>query len=135
MRPRFPQISPIISIVFNMLIIRVGLAHDSSLGASGSHGWSTAMMSDRGSHLRRRLDGTFEMKDLSVEITQVVEDDSQFGRDQELAPEALELGSPTDSCPPSEWKGGPLDQSHDEFPRQSAYSSLGSEKAANDGIV
>ena len=84
------QISPIISIVFNMLIIRIGLANDRSLGTSGTtnggggvgvgSGWGPAMTDRSGSAaVRRRADGTFEMRDLKVEITQVVEHDAEYG--------------------------------------------------------
>ncbi|EJF58020.1 hypothetical protein DICSQDRAFT_26406, partial [Dichomitus squalens LYAD-421 SS1] len=41
------MICPIISIVFNMLIIRVDLAHKSSSSTSGSNSLETAVMSDR----------------------------------------------------------------------------------------
>ncbi|TBU45887.1 hypothetical protein BD309DRAFT_955294 [Dichomitus squalens] len=112
------MISPIISIVFNMLIIRVGLAHDSSFGTSGTNGWGTAMMSDRGSHLRRRLEGTFEMKDLRVEITQVVEEDFQYEREQELDADALGPGTPMDSLPPTDLKGEPLEPKRAESLRE-----------------
>ncbi|KAM5540155.1 hypothetical protein V8D89_006295 [Ganoderma adspersum] len=86
------MISPIISIVFNMLIIRIGLAHDRSLGTSGAtsnggvvpSGWVAAGATDHRSAnpavaMRRRADGTFEMRDLKVEITQVVEHDGEYG--------------------------------------------------------
>ncbi|EJF62607.1 hypothetical protein DICSQDRAFT_57684 [Dichomitus squalens LYAD-421 SS1] len=129
------MISPIISIVFNMLIIRVGLAHDSSFGTSGTNGWGTAMMSDRGSHLRRRLEGTFEMKDLRVEITQVVEEDFQYEREQELDADALGPGTPMDSLPPTDLKGEPLEPKRAESLREPGYSGLCSEKAENEAIV
>ena len=83
------QISPIISIVFNMLIIRIGLARDPSFGSSSANnpsisasGWAGAF-ADRsrsvvGGGRRRGPDGSFEMRDLKVEITQVVEDDADY---------------------------------------------------------
>lgn len=77
------QISPIISIVFNMLIIRIGLASDRSFLAAGSNTaqgtWAAAASAsivDRA--VRRRTDGTYAMKDLKVEITQVIENDSEY---------------------------------------------------------
>ncbi len=77
------QISPIISIVFNMLIIRIGLASDRSfLGAASNTAQGTwaaaasASIVDRA--VRRRTDGTYAMKDLKVEITQVIEHDSEY---------------------------------------------------------
>ncbi|KAJ8497015.1 hypothetical protein ONZ51_g764 [Trametes cubensis] len=84
------MISPIISIVFNMLIIRMGIASDRSIfGASTNPGtWAaTGVSVERsggppgvavGMGMRRRPDGTYEMKDLKVEITQVIEDDSDY---------------------------------------------------------
>ncbi|KAM5540165.1 hypothetical protein V8D89_006305 [Ganoderma adspersum] len=82
------MISPIISIVFNMLIIRIGLAKDSSFASSGTNnagisasGWAGAFAnrthSGSAAVARRRADGSFEMRDLKVEITQVVEDDAE----------------------------------------------------------
>lgn len=77
------QISPIISIVFNMLIIRIGLASDRSFLAAASNTaqgtWAaaaSASIADRA--VRRRTDGTYAMKDLKVEITQVIENDSEY---------------------------------------------------------
>ncbi|KAI0702357.1 hypothetical protein C8T65DRAFT_579278 [Cerioporus squamosus] len=71
-------ISPIISIVFNMLIIRVGMASELSQTAPSQGTWAAALSERTG--LRRRLDGTFEMKDLEVKITRVVENDSEYER-------------------------------------------------------
>ncbi|KAI8977818.1 hypothetical protein BD414DRAFT_445877 [Trametes punicea] len=92
------MISPIISIVYNMLIIRMGLAGDRAIfgngggglgggtgtaglpwqaGTSGS-GWG-GERSGAGLTVRRRADGSrYEMTDLKVEITQVIEDDSEY---------------------------------------------------------
>ncbi|KAI0773176.1 hypothetical protein BD413DRAFT_656572 [Trametes elegans] len=91
------MISPIISIVFNMLIIRMGIASDRSVLAAATYpgSWGGAGSLERGSGggggvggagvggvggavVRRRADGTYEMKDLKVEITQVIEDDSEY---------------------------------------------------------
>ncbi|KAH9933985.1 uncharacterized protein BXZ73DRAFT_45914 [Epithele typhae] len=72
------MISPIISIVFYMLIIRVGLAGErarSSNNDSSTHRNTTWPSSGRGA---RRTDGSYVMQDLKVEITQVIEDDSDF---------------------------------------------------------
>ncbi|KAI0643304.1 hypothetical protein C8Q79DRAFT_1012601 [Trametes meyenii] len=75
------MISPIISIVFNMLIIRIGMANDRTLLGTSTNqsAWAAAAVSvERASAARRRADGTYEMKDLKVEITQVIEDDSDY---------------------------------------------------------
>ena len=61
-----------------MLIIRVGMASELSQPAPSQGTWAAAVSERSG--LRRRLDGTFEMKDLEVKITQVVEDDSEYER-------------------------------------------------------
>ena len=61
-----------------MLIIRVGMASELSQPAQSQGTWAAAVSERSG--LRRRLDGTFEMKDLEVKITQVVEDDSAYER-------------------------------------------------------
>ncbi|OSC98609.1 hypothetical protein PYCCODRAFT_1447350 [Trametes coccinea BRFM310] len=87
------MISPIISIVFNMLIIRMGLAGDRTVfgastsataalpwqaGTSGS-GWATDRSGVGAVAIRRRTgEPRYEMKDLKVEITQVIEDDSEY---------------------------------------------------------
>ncbi|KAI9058981.1 hypothetical protein FKP32DRAFT_1614473 [Trametes sanguinea] len=87
------MISPIISIVFNMLIIRMGLAGDRTVfgastsataalpwqaGTSGS-GWATDRSGGGAVAIRRRTgEPRYEMKDLKVEITQVIEDDSDY---------------------------------------------------------
>ncbi|KAI0325773.1 hypothetical protein GY45DRAFT_1260319 [Cubamyces sp. BRFM 1775] len=84
------MISPIISIVFNMLIIRMGLSGDRSIFGANTNPstWAaTGVSVERsggpagvavGMGMRRRPDGTFEMQDLKVEITQVIEDDSDY---------------------------------------------------------
>ncbi|KAH9895889.1 hypothetical protein C8Q73DRAFT_456158 [Cubamyces lactineus] len=84
------MISPIISIVYNMLIIRMGIASDRSIFGAGTNPgtWAaTGVSVERsggpvgvgvGMGMRRRPDGTYEMKDLKVEITQVIEDDSDY---------------------------------------------------------
>ncbi|KAI0700197.1 hypothetical protein BC835DRAFT_1221431, partial [Cytidiella melzeri] len=85
------MISPIISIVYNMIIIRVGLTSDRILGgssASGAHESGSAPSSPRTErHARRsngegpvhlgwfRGSGGHEMKSLAVEITQYSETD------------------------------------------------------------
>ncbi|KAI0370681.1 hypothetical protein BV20DRAFT_1071393 [Pilatotrama ljubarskyi] len=73
-------ISPIISIVFNMLIIRMRLASDRSLfgGATNQATWGAASASIERNGIRRRPDGTYEMHDFKVEITQVIENDSEY---------------------------------------------------------
>ncbi|KAI0821754.1 hypothetical protein BC628DRAFT_1393411 [Trametes gibbosa] len=82
-------ISPIISIVFNMLIIRIGLASDRSflgVAAAGVTGSTQATWAAAGSAptsidrtaARRRTDATYAMKDLKVEITQVIENDAEY---------------------------------------------------------
>ncbi|PIL34446.1 hypothetical protein GSI_03222 [Ganoderma sinense ZZ0214-1] len=105
------MISPIISIVFNMLIIRIGLANDRSLGTSGATSNGAAVSSaawgagatDRSAHpgsgavMRRRADGTFEMRDLKVEITQVVEHDGEYG--SELAASDADVESDVKRIP------------------------------------
>ena len=62
-----------------MLIIRVGIATDRSLNGGGTTNqgtsWAAGAVSDRS---RRRQDGSYAMKDLKVEITQVVEDDADY---------------------------------------------------------
>ena len=75
-----------------MLIIPIGLARDPSFGSSGANnpsisasGWAGAF-ADRsrsvvGGGRRRGPDGSFEMRDLKVEITQVVEHDGEYGSD------------------------------------------------------
>ncbi|KAI0755811.1 hypothetical protein C8Q74DRAFT_324079 [Fomes fomentarius] len=85
------MISPIISIVFNMLIIRVGLASERSLGGTTTTPqgtWAAAVSSSsQRSGPRRRHHGigmgigasfAMQMQDLKVEITQVVEEDSDY---------------------------------------------------------
>ena len=82
-----------------MLIIRIGLANDRSLGTSGATSNGAIVPSAWGAGvavggatdhrsaanpavaMRRRADGTFEMRDLKVEITQVVEHDGEYGSD------------------------------------------------------
>ncbi|KAI0354371.1 hypothetical protein OH77DRAFT_1521667 [Trametes cingulata] len=73
-------ISPIISIVFNMLIIRMRLASDRSLfgGNTNQPTWGAASASIERNGVRRRPDGTYEMRDFKVEITQVIENDSEY---------------------------------------------------------
>ena len=66
-----------------MLIIRVGIVSERSMGGGtnpgGTSGWAAAVTSERsGVGVRRRQDGSYAMKDLKVEITQVVEDDSEY---------------------------------------------------------
>ena len=67
-----------------MLIIRVGIASERSFGggASGTNQgtWAAAVASERAG-LRRRQDSSYALKDLKVEITQVVEHDGEYGSD------------------------------------------------------
>ncbi|KAI0632706.1 hypothetical protein C8Q77DRAFT_1262323 [Trametes polyzona] len=92
------MISPIISIVFNMLIIRVGLASERNALAAAADGtthgtWAAAgtgsgsgagsvdrvvIAAAAAAGVRRRADGTLGMRDLKVEITQVIENDSEY---------------------------------------------------------
>ncbi|KAI0631505.1 hypothetical protein C8Q77DRAFT_141002 [Trametes polyzona] len=80
------MISPIISIVFNMLIIRIGLASGRSILALSTEAtqptWvaagSAPTDTSRIAVSRRRQDGTYAMKDLKVEITQVIENDADY---------------------------------------------------------
>ncbi|KAI0739381.1 hypothetical protein C8Q80DRAFT_1111581 [Daedaleopsis nitida] len=90
-------ISPIISIVFNMLIIRIGIASERSFGGGASDTnqgtWAAAVASERVG-LRRRQDSSYALKDLKVEITQVVEDDSEYMRSPQDADTDADAGSP-----------------------------------------
>ncbi|KAI1782852.1 hypothetical protein LXA43DRAFT_386938 [Ganoderma leucocontextum] len=81
------MISPIIAIVFNMLIIRIGLAKHPSFPSSGMNNagvsasdWAAALAErSHSGGVRRRQDGSLEMRDLKVEITQVIERETEYG--------------------------------------------------------
>ncbi|EJC99742.1 uncharacterized protein FOMMEDRAFT_170331 [Fomitiporia mediterranea MF3/22] len=81
------MVSPIISIVFNLLIIRVAFASDRSLPVVGStiHQGTTVELSggeNRSSRLRRlRPSPSNQMKSLTVEITQFFETDVDASSD------------------------------------------------------
>ncbi|KAI1782844.1 hypothetical protein LXA43DRAFT_1137185 [Ganoderma leucocontextum] len=127
------MISPIISIVFNMLIIRIGLANDRSLGTSGTtngvaSGWG-AVVSDRSANpaVRRRPDGTFAMRDLKVEITQVVENDAEYAH--ELAASGADMKGAPVSLTRADVEAEPLDLEVGED--ESSRGSFGPGKAVD----
>ena len=74
------QISPIISIVFNMITVRVGIASERRLPAIGTIAYQTAVESsddhvDRQARGRRENAG-YEMKSITVEISRFLETDA-----------------------------------------------------------
>ena len=95
-----------------MLIIRIGIANDRLYGVSntgGTNQGSSWRDASRAASKRRRTDGSYVMQDLKVEITQVVEDDSQFGP---RSPRSYIDSADADGD--FELKGDPLDIDDDE---------------------
>ncbi|KAI0325767.1 hypothetical protein GY45DRAFT_202969 [Cubamyces sp. BRFM 1775] len=97
------MISPIICIVFNMIIVRIGLAADGALlpeptkpvpppGQAESNIMPTVRRM-----IRRQTERDLEMKDINitVEIAQFVHDDSESRISQEDGPKSDRIGSPS----------------------------------------
>ena len=112
-----------------MLIIRIGIANDRVYGVSntgGTNQGSSWRDASRAASKRRRTDGSYVMQDLKVEITQVVEDDSQFGP---RSPRSYIDSADADGD--FELKGDPLAVDDDHSARRGPWRGAGSRSHAS----
>ncbi|KAI0655014.1 hypothetical protein C8Q70DRAFT_457848 [Cubamyces menziesii] len=88
-------LSPIISIVFNMIIVRIGLASDRRIVRAGPttvtqlSSFAAAVPAEARARRRGTLDTSYELKDITVDITQFLETTSGFAQDDD--PESTNL--------------------------------------------
>ncbi|KAI0660236.1 hypothetical protein C8Q70DRAFT_82925 [Cubamyces menziesii] len=97
------MISPIICIVFNMIIVRIGLAADGALLPEPTRPVpppgqaESSIIPTMRRMIRRQTERDLEMKDINitVEIAQFVHDDSESRISQEDGPKSDRIGSPS----------------------------------------
>ncbi|GJE99987.1 hypothetical protein PsYK624_162650 [Phanerochaete sordida] len=90
------MISPIISIVFNMITVRVGLASDQRLSAPG-----TIHQSAFSTEVRAGINNYPYGNSLAIEITQYIEQDNESVQETPITPTVVKPASVTFSSAPS----------------------------------